>query len=114
MNIITKITGIILILMLLASCKSKLDQSTMFSGRSHKNNKGVYNTGLNSKTAPSIQIAKEFQKQNKHFKNPKKGARKAQKELDKKKAVMAKKNAKFVKKKKLGVKPGKTKTGGDK
>ena len=114
MNVIKKIIGVTLILILLVSCKSKLDQSTMFSGRANKNKKGVYNTGLNSKTAPSIQIAKEHQKLNKHYKKPKKGARKAQKELDKKKAKMAKKTAKFVKKKKLGVKPGKEKTGGDK
>ena len=78
MNIITKIIGIILILMLLGSCKSKLDQNTMFNGRSHKNKKGIHDTGLNSKTAPSIQIAKEYQKQNKYFKNPKKGERKKQ------------------------------------
>ncbi len=114
MNVITKTIGIILVLVLLGSCKSKLDQSTMFSGRSNKNKKGVYNTGLNRKTAPSVQIAKGYQKQNKHYKDPKKAAKKAQKELDKKKAIMAKRNAKFVKKKRMGVKPGKEKSGGDK
>ena len=98
----------------MSSCKSKLDQSNMFRGRDHKNKNGNYNTGLNRKKTVSMQIAKEYDKMSKHDKNPKKAAKKAQKELDKKKAVMAKKNAKFVKKKKLGVKPGKTKTAGDK
>ena len=113
MNIITKLIGIIFILSLLSSCKSKLDQSTMFSGRTHKNKKGVYNAGLNSKKSVSMQIAKEYDKMSKHDTDPKKAAKKRNKVLAKKKAVMSKKNAKFVKKKKLGVKPGKKKTGGD-
>ncbi len=114
MNNLVKIISVTIAILFLFSCKSKLDQSTMFSGRSHKNKKGVYNTGLNSKKSVSMQIAKEYDKMSKHDTKPKKAAKKAQKELDKKKKVMAKKNAKFVKKKKLGVKPGKTKTGGDK
>jgi FtsZ-interacting cell division protein ZipA len=114
MNIITKLVGLIFIISLLFSCKSKLDQSTMFSGRTHKNKKGVYNTGLTGKKTPSLQIAKEYDKLSKYDTKPKKAAKKANKALAKKKAVMAKKNTKFVKKKKLGVKPGKKKTGGDK
>ncbi|MDB4533328.1 hypothetical protein N9242_00545 [Vicingaceae bacterium] len=114
MNFITKLIGIIFILSLLSSCRSKLDQSTMFSGRTHKNKKGVYNTGLTGKKSPSLVIAKEYKKLNGQTTNPKKAARKSQKELDKKKAIMSKKNAKFVKKKKMKVKLDKKKTAGDK
>ena len=114
MNIITKLIGILFIASLVISCKSKLDQNTMFKGRSHKNKKGVYNTGLNSKKTISMQIAKEHDKLSKHDTNPKKAAKKANKELEKKKRAMAKKTAKFQKKKRLGVKLDKKKSAGDK
>ena len=54
MNIITKLLGIILILMLLASCKSKLDQNTMFNGRTSKNKKGVYDSFIDWKKGKFI------------------------------------------------------------
>jgi hypothetical protein len=85
----------------------------MFSGRAHKNKKGVFNTGLNSKKSVSMQIAKEYDKMSKYDTNPKKKAKKDAKELEKKKRAMAKHNAKFQRKKRLGTKIGKTKTEGD-
>lgn len=86
----------------------------MFTGRTHKNKKGVFNTGLNSKRSVSMEISKEYDKLSKHDTKPKKAAKKAAKILAKKKKAMAKQTAKFVKKKRLGVKPGKSKSSGDK
>ena len=86
----------------------------MFSGRDHKDKKGVFNTGLNGKKSISGQISKEYDKLSKHDTKPKKAAKKEAKALAKKKKVMAKQTAKFVKKKKLGTKIGKTKSSWDK
>ncbi len=97
------------------SCKSKLDQKSMFHGRSNKNKKGVYNTGLNRKKPISVQIAEEHDKLTKHDDNPKKAARKAEKEMEKKKRASQKKRAKANKKinRKRKIKTTKGKTGGD-
>ncbi len=114
MNIIIKIITVITVVLFLFSCKSKLDQSTMFHGRTHKNKKGVYNTGLNSKKTVSMQIAKEYDKMSKHDTNPKKAARKANKELEKKKRASQKARAKYNKKRHVKVKTTEGKSGGDK
>ena len=115
MQLISKVLGLVIVILLLASCNRKIDQSNMFSGRSHATKKkGIYDAGLNAKKPMSVQLKKEYDKQTKHDANPKKAAKLANKDLEKKKKAMAKKTAKFQKKKKLGVKPGKTKTGGDK
>ena len=86
----------------------------MFTGRNHKDKKGVFNTGLNSKKSVSMQISKEYDKLSKHDTKPKKAAKKAAKELAKKQKVMAKQTAKFLKKKRLTTKIGKKKSSGDK
>lgn len=98
------------------SCKSKLDQKSMFHGRNHKNSKGVYNTGLNRKKPISVQIAEEHDKLTKYDDNPKKAAKKAEKEMEKKKRKSQKKRDKQNKKinRKRKIKTTKNKTNSDK
>ncbi|MBL4593348.1 MAG: hypothetical protein JKX68_05970 [Flavobacteriales bacterium] len=87
----------------------------MFNGRSHKTKKkGIYDAGLNSKRAPSVQIAKEYDKMSKYDTNPKKAAKKANKEMAKKKKAAQKKRDKYNKKIHVKTKTTKGKTGGDK
>ena len=114
MNIIKIFTtSILLISLLLSSCKSKLDQKSMFHGRSNKNSKGVYNTGLNRKKPISVQVAEEHDKLTKHDANPKKAAKKAQKEMEKKKRDAQKKRDKNNKKRRVKIKTTKGKSDGD-
>ena len=107
------ISSIIIIGLVFSSCKSKLDQKTMFKGRSHKNKKGVYNTGLNRKKPISVQIAEELDKESKHDTNPKKAAKKEAKALEKKKRAANKKRDKYNKKRRVKVKTTKGKSDGD-
>ena len=87
-NQLYKVIAILTILILLVSCNKKIDQSSMFHGRSHKTKKkGVYDAGLNSKKPISVQIAKEYDKMSKHDTNPKKAVKKANKEWEKKKRI---------------------------
>lgn len=94
-------------------CKSKLDQKSMFHGRSGKNKKGVYNTGLNRKKPISVQIAEEYDKETKHDTNPKKAAKKMEKDMQKKKRAAQKKRDKYNKKRRVKVKTTDGKSGGD-
>ena len=115
MQYISKTVGIVSILLILLSCNKKIDQSSMFHGRSHKTKKkGIYDAGLNSKKSVSVQIAKEYDKMSKYDTNPKKAARKANKELEKRKKASQKARAKYNKKRHVKVKTTKGKTGGDK
>jgi hypothetical protein len=115
MQYITKTIGVISILLILFSCNKKIDQNSMFSGRSHKTKKrGIYDAGLNSKTSVSVQIAKEYDKMSKYDANPKKAAKKANKEMAKKKKEAQKKRDKYNKKRHVKVKTTKGKTVGDK
>ncbi len=114
MNLIKVLTtSILLIAIVFSSCKSKLDQKSMFHRRSNKNKKGVYNTGLNRKKPVSVQIAEEHDKLTKHDDDPKKAVKKAEKEMDKKKRDAQKKRDKYNKKRRVKVKTTKGKTGGD-
>ena len=105
--------GIVLMLTVIASCNKKIDQNSMFHGRSHKNKKGVYDAGMNSKKPISVQIAKEYDKQTKHDTDLKKAAKKMEKERLKKKREAQKKRDKYNKKRRVKVKTTKGKTGGD-
>lgn len=114
MQYISKIIGIFSIVLILFSCNKKVDQSSMFNGRSHKTKKrGIYDAGLNSKTPVSVQIAKEYDKMSKYDTNPKKAAKKMNKEMEKKKRASQKARAKANKKRHVKVKTTKGKTGGD-
>lgn len=113
-NRIISSTVIVLLIILVASCNKKIDQNSMFHGRSHKTKKkGIYDAGLNSKKPISVQIAKEYDKQTKHDANPKKAAKKAEKEMEKKKREAQKKRDKYNKKRRVKVKTTKGKTSGD-
>lgn len=114
MNLIVKIISVLVIALLLFSCNKKIDQSSMFSGRSHKTKKkGIYDAGLNSKKPISVQIKKDYDKQTKHDANPKKAAKKINKDMEKKKRLAQKKRDKINKKRRVKVKTTKGKTGGD-
>ncbi|MBL4594761.1 MAG: hypothetical protein JKX68_13245 [Flavobacteriales bacterium] len=115
MQYISKVIGVFSIVLILFSCNQKIDQRSMFNGRSHKTKKkGIYDAGLNSKKSVSLQIAKEYDKMSKYDTNPKKAARKANKELEKKKRASQKARAKYNKKRHVKVKTTKGKTGGEK
>jgi hypothetical protein len=115
MQFISKVLGVVFIISLLFACNKKIDQNSMFHGRSHKTKKkGIYDAGLNSKKPISVQIAKEYDKMSKHDTNPKKAAKKANKELEKKKRDAQKARDKYNKKRHVKVKTTKGKTGGDK
>ena len=106
--------SVIIIIMLFASCNKKIDQRSMFNGRSHKTKKkGVYDAGLNSKKPVSVQIAKEYDKLSKNDTDPKKAARKAEKEMEKKQRKSQKARDKHNKKVRVKVKTTKGKSGGD-
>lgn len=114
MQLITKIIGLFIVIVLLFSCNKKIDQSSMFHGRSHKTKKkGIYDAGLNSKKPISVQIKKDYDKLTKHDANPKKAAKKAEKEMAKKKREAQKKRDKYNKKRRVKVKTTKGKSGGD-
>ncbi len=114
MRFIFKLISVLVILFMLLSCNKKIDQNSMFHGRSHKTKKkGIYDAGLNSKKAISVQIKKDYDKQTKHDANPKKAARKADKEMQKKKRDSQKKRDKYNKKRRVKVKTTKGKSGGD-
>ena len=85
----------------------------MFHGRSNKNKKGVYDTGLNSNKPVSVQIKKEYDKLSKYDKNPKKAAKKEAKELEKRKRASAKARAKNNKKRHVKIKTTKGKVSGE-
>jgi len=108
-----KIISIFSILLVLFSCRAKLDQNSMFKGRAHKNKKGVYSTGLNGRKTVSMQIAKELDKQTPHDTNPKKAARKVIKANKKKMLKAQKKRDKINKKRKVKIKKVKGKSAGD-
>ena len=66
MQYISRTISVVSILLIVFSCNKKIDQSTMFHGRSHKTKKkGIYDAGLNSKKSVSMQIAKEYDKMSK-------------------------------------------------
>ena len=114
MQNISKIIGVFTILLILFSCNKKIDQNSMFNGRSHKTKKkGIYDAGLNSKKPVSVQIAKEYDKLSKHDTNPKKAAKKAEKENEKKKRASQKARKKYNKKRHVKVKTTKGKAGGE-
>lgn len=114
MRIFIAFISLVLTLSLLSTgCKSKLDQKTMFNGRTHKNKKGVYDTGLNRKKPISVQIAQDLDKQSKFDADPKKAAKKEEKARLKKKQEAQKKRDKYNKKRHVKVKTTKGKTGGD-
>ena len=109
-----KLISVFTILLILFSCNKKIDQNSMFNGRSHKTKKrGIYDAGLNAKTPVSVQIAKEYDKMSKHDADPKKAAKKANKEMAKKKKEAQKKRDKYNKKRHVKVKTTKGKSGGD-
>jgi len=110
MKFILKIIGGISILLMLFSCHKGLDQGSMFSGRSHKNKKGVYNAGMKKKTPISVQIKKDYDKLSKYDTDPKKARKARDKELAKKKKASAKARAKNNKKRHVKVKTTKGKT----
>jgi hypothetical protein len=113
MHNIIKFTTILLII--LFSCNQKIDQNTMFKGRSHKSKKkGIYDAGLNSKKPISVQIAKDIDKLSKYDTNPKKAAKKIEKENEKKKRASQKARDKYNKKRHVKVKTTKGKAGGEK
>jgi len=112
-NTLFKYTCTFTLALLIFSCHKKLDQSTMFHGRSSKSKKGVYDTGLKSKKPVSVQIKKEYDKLSKYDKNPKKAAKKAAKELEKKKRASAKARAKNNKKRHVKIKTTKGKVSGE-
>lgn len=115
MQYMFRIISAIVIVLLLFSCNKKIDQNSMFHGRSHKTKKkGIYDAGLNSKKPISVQIAKEYDKMTKYDANPKKAARKANKEMEKKKRASQKARDKYNKKRHVKVKTTKGKTEGDK
>ena len=110
--------GIILtitfIFSLLLSCNKKIDQSSMFHGRSHKTKKkGIYDAGLNHRKPISVQIKEEYDKQSKYDTNPKKAAKKAAKELEKKKKYANKQREKNNRKRRVKVRTTKGKSSGD-
>ncbi|MCB0401186.1 MAG: hypothetical protein KDD41_03825 [Flavobacteriales bacterium] len=111
--ILTFITVMVTVSLVFTSCKSKLDQKTMFNGRSHKNKKGVYDTGLNRKKAVSVQLAEEWDKETKHDTNPKKAAKKEEQARLKKQREAQKKRDKYNKKRHVKVKTTKGKSNGD-
>lgn len=109
-----KLLSFITLLIFLLSCNNKLDQSSMFKGRKHKNKKGVYDAGMKKNKPISVQIKKDYDKLSKYDTDPKK-ARKAQdKEMKKKKKAAAKARAKNNKKRHVKVKTTKGKTEGKK
>jgi hypothetical protein len=113
MQFISKILGIIFILSLLISCHKRINQNSMFNGRSHKNKKGVYDAGMKKNTPISVQLKKDYDKLSKYDTDPKK-ARKAQdKEMAKKKKAAAKARSKNNKKRHVKVKTTKGKTSGE-
>lgn len=114
MKLLLKISSVLIIMMVVLACNKKIDQSTMFHGRSHKTKKkGIYDAGLNSKKSVSVQLKKDYDKQTKHDANPKKSARKLEKEMQKKKLASQKKRDKYNKKRRVKVKTTKGKAGGD-
>ncbi len=110
---ILKTISLFSIVLLLFSCHSKLNQNSMFSGRGHKNKKGVYSTGLNGRKSVNMQIAKELDKQTPHDTNPKKAAKKIIKANKKKQLKAQKKRDKLNKKRRVKIKKVKGKTAGD-
>lgn len=101
------ILTITFIFSLLLSCNKKIDQSSMFHGRSHKTKKkGIYDAGLNHKKPISVQISEEYKKNDKAAKKANKAAEKAKKDA-------AKKTKKFATKSKHKVKTTKGKSSGD-
>ncbi len=115
MQVITKFIGIFSILLILISCNRKIDQNSMFKGRSHATKKkGIYDAGMHSRKPISVQIKKEYDKLSKYDTNPKKAARKGEKELEKKKKASQKARDKYNKKRHVKIKKVKGKTAGDK
>ena len=115
MQHISKFIGLIIIVLMFFSCNEKLDQRSMFHGRTSKTKKkGIYSAGLNSKKPVSVQIAKEYDKMSKHDTDPKKAAKKANKEMEKKKRASQKARDKYNKKRHVKVKTTEGKSGGDK
>lgn len=109
-----KLISVLVVFAIIFSCNKKIDQNSMFNGRSHKTKKkGIYDAGLNSKKSVSVQIKKDYDKQTKYDANPKKAARKADKEMQKKKRESQKKRDKYNKKRRVKVKTTKGKSGGD-
>ncbi len=119
MQHIIKLISIITIGLILFSCGNKINQNSMFQGRSHVSKKrGIYDAGMNRheayKTPPSVQTKKEYDKLSKYDTNPKKAAKKQKKEIEKKKRDAAKKRNKYNKKRHVKVKTTKGKTAGGK
>ncbi len=109
-----KVLSVLAMVLILFSCNEKLDQSTMFGGRTHKTKKkGIYDAGLNSKKSVSMQLAKDYDKQTKNDTDPKKAARKIEKEQQKKKRASQKLRAKRNKKVRTKVKTTKGRPGGE-
>lgn len=113
MQFIIKVLSVFSILLLLNSCHKGINQNSMFSGRSHKSKKGVYNAGMKKNTPISIQIKKEYDKLSKHDTNPKKALKAKEKEIAKKKKAAAKARNKNNRKRHVKIKTTKGKTSGD-
>jgi hypothetical protein len=110
-----KLTSIFIIGLIIFSCNKKIDQNTMFKGRSHKTKKkGIYDAGMNSKKPISVQIKKEYDKMSKYDTDPKKARKKYEKELAKKRKAANKARAKNNKKRHVKIKTTKGKTEGEK
>lgn len=98
----------------LGSCHRKIDQRDMFDNRGHKTRKkGIYDAGLNSKKAVSIEIQEEYDKLNKHHTNPQKAARKAIEENKKKQLKSQRKRDRHNRRVRVKVKTTKTKGEGE-
>ncbi len=108
-----KIFGIFFSALILFACNPKIDQNSMFNGRSHKTKKkGIYDAGLNGRKSVSMQIAQDYDKLSKHDDNPKKAAKLAEKELAKKKRASQKARDKHNRKRRVKVKTTKGRPGG--
>jgi hypothetical protein len=114
MRYILKVISLVIVVFIAFSCNKKLDQRSMFNGRSNKTKKkGIYDAGLNSRKPVSVQLAKEYDKLSKNDTDPKKAAKKELKALEKKKRAASKVRAKHNKKTRVKVKTTKGKAGGD-
>jgi len=108
-----KIFTLLLSALVVFACNPKIDQSSMFNGRSHKTKKkGIYDAGLNGRKSVSMQIAQDYDKLSKHDDNPKKAAKLAEKELKKKKRMSQKVRDKRNRKRRVKVKTTKGRPGG--
>jgi len=109
MKLVTKIFSLCLILSFLIACNQKIDQNSMFNGRSHKTKKkGIYDAGLNTKKPISVQTAEDIKKQ-----EDKEGNVNSKKEMKKKKKMAEKARKKHNRKTHTKVKTTKGTTGSD-